>query len=241
MAHDNNRADCVAWRGNHSIFSVWKVRAAIYLRVSSLEQNPENQRADCLAFAKQRGYDIEGVYMEKLSGFKDINRPQYEIIKRKASMREIQAVIVWAVDRWVRNRDSFMDDITILTMYGVKLHSVKEAWIEAINIEGSLGKTIREFCLGIMASLGEMESQRKSERMKIAYKNRKGRWGRKQLTKPAQEKILEAFNAGKSMRSIAKEVSYYDKNNNKRFVSLGVVHKIIEKAREEKEAFVHAS
>lgn len=215
------------------------MKAAIYLRVSSLEQNPENQESECLAFAKRVGYEIEGIYREQLSGFKDIHRPKYEIIKQKASRREIQAVIVWALDRWVRNRDTQLEDITILSNMGVKLHSVKEAWIEAINIDGALGRTIRDFCLGLIGSLAEMESQRKSERMKIAFANRKGRWGRKELPDQVQDQILESWKLGKSIRQISKEVTYWDRNNNKKLVSLGAVHKIILNFRMKNPSFVH--
>lgn len=219
------------------------MKAAIYLRVSSLEQNPENQKAACLAFAKLKGYEIEGIYQEQLSGFKDINRPQYEIIKQKAFRREIQAVIVWAVDRWVRNRDTFMEDITILSMYGTRLHAVQEAWIEAINMDGALGKTIREFLLSLMASLAEMESQRKSERVKSAVRRCLGKettsykgnkWGRKQLSTQAKNKIIEAYKNGFSIRKIANMVQHSDKNNQMKNVSIGVVHKVLTKAQEEK-------
>ena len=155
------------------------MKAAIYLRTSTEDQHPENQEKDCLDFAKNRGYEVEGIYLERLSGFKQLIRPEYEKVKEKARKGEIKAVIVWALDRWVRNRDTLMDDTVILRNYGCKIHSVKEAWLEAINIEGSLGKTIQEFLLGLMGSMAEMESQRKSERVKIAHKNHKGKkWGR---------------------------------------------------------------
>jgi len=155
------------------------MKAAIYLRTSTEDQHPENQEKDCLEFAKNRGYEVEGIYLERLSGFKQLIRPEYEKVKEKARKGEIKAVIVWALDRWVRNRDTLMDDTVILRNYGCNIHSVKEAWLEAINIEGSLGKTIQEFLLGLMGSMAEMESQRKSDRVKIAHKNHKGKkWGR---------------------------------------------------------------
>ena len=47
--------------------------------------------------------------------------------------------------------------------------------------------------------------------------------------------IIELLQQGKSYRKICKEVFYWDKNNNKRFVSLGYVHKIANKINEKKQ------
>ena len=184
------------------------MKAIIYLRVSTEEQEPENQKLECLEFAKNRGYDVQEVLLEKLSGFKQIIRPQYEKVKENARKGEIQAVIVWALDRWVRNRDTLLEDVTTLRNYGCKIHSVKEAWLEAINIEGSLGRTIQEFLLGIMGSIAEMESQRKSERVKIAHKNHKGKkWGRPSVHTNKKKLVWELRDKGESIRSISKQLN----------------------------------
>lgn len=203
------------------------MKCVIYLRTSTSEQFPEKQKQECVMFAEARGYQVDGIFQEQLSGFKDIIRPQYELVKEKARKGEVQAVICWALDRWVRNRDTLLDDVTILRNYGVKLHSVKEAWLEAINIDGALGKTIQDFLLGLIGSLAEMESQRKSERTKMAYENRTGRWGRKNLSDQTRQAIIEEHKQGKSINQICAKVLYYDRNRNEKHVSRGAVHKII--------------
>ncbi|TRZ50127.1 MAG: recombinase family protein [Dehalococcoidia bacterium] len=214
------------------------MKAIIYVRTSTTEQTPENQIAACKQFALSRGYEVVDVFMEQLSGYKDIERPKYNEIKERAYVGEIQAVIVWALDRWVRNRDTLLEDVTMLRNYNVKLHSVQESWLEAVNIEGSLGKTIQEFLLGLIGSLGEMESQRKSERVKIAYikhkqENRKyKKWGRRSLPPRVVNEVLELYNNGVSMRKISKQVFYLDKNKNSKNLSLGAVHKIITQKKE---------
>lgn len=211
------------------------MKAIIYLRTSTKEQFPEKQKKQCLEFAKQRGYEVIDVLEEHLSGYKDIRRPKYEEVKSRAFKGEINAVIVWALDRWVRNRDTLLDDVSTLRNYNVKLHSVNEQWLEAINLEGSLGKTIQEFLLGLLGSIAQMESQRKSERIKMAYNNKKGRWGRKDLSLITQNKIIEAHKLGKTFREITKEVYYYDKHNHPKFVSLGFVHKTLNNVPKEKD------
>lgn len=204
------------------------VNVAIYVRVSALDQHPENQLAPCRLFCERKGFDIEGEYIERLSAFKDVERPVYDLVKGKAHSGEIQGVVVWAFDRWVRRRDTLLEDVTILSNYGCKLHAIKDSWIEAINIDGPLGRTLREFLLGLVGSLAEMESSRKSERVKLAYANRKGKkWGRRALPKRVAVDVLRLYANGKSMRWIKDNVTYYDKNKNKKTLSLGSVHKIV--------------
>ena len=182
------------------------MKAVIYLRTSTTEQHPEKQKEECQRFAESRGYEIVEVYQEQLSGYKDINRPLYEKVKAMAYKGEIQAVIVWAIDRWVRNRDTLLEDVTTLRSYGVKLHSVKEQWLEMINIEGSLGKTIQEFLLGLVGSLAQMESQRKSERVLMAFKSHKGKkWGRPSIHTNKKKIVWELRNKGLSIREISRQ------------------------------------
>lgn len=72
-----------------------------------------------------------------------------------------------------------------------------------------------------------MESQRKSERTKMAFQNRTGRWGRKKISPNVVAQVLTLHQEGKNIRTISKTVQYYDKNNNAKNLSIGVVHKII--------------
>lgn len=205
------------------------MKAAIYLRVSTKDQDPELQKKECVEFAKNKGYEIAAIFKEELSGFKkDLIRPDYEAIKEMARKGEIKAVIVWALDRWVRSRDTILEDTTVLKNYGVKIHSVKEAWLEAINIEGPLGKTIQDFLLGLIGSIAELESQRKSERVKMAYENRKGRsWGRPGIPEKTRLEVVKKYKEGQSLRQISQTVFYWDKARHMKKISIGAVHKII--------------
>ncbi len=208
--------------------------ADIYIRTSTTEQTPEKQLEECKQLATARGYNMGMVHSEQLSGYKQIDRVKYNLIKERARQGKINAVIVWALDRWVRNRDTLLEDVTALKQYGVKIHSVQEDWLEAINIEGSLGRTIQEFLLGLIGSLAEMESQRKSQRMKMAYKTHTGnKWGRPKLNKVDNE-ILKLFNEGKTMKQISEEVYYWDRNKNKKYISIGYIHKTLTKFKGKK-------
>ena len=163
---------------NYQNHEVAAKNAVIYLRTSTEEQYPENQLEDCRRFAVSRGYRVEREFVEQLSGWRrEVKRPIYEEIRAMAHTGEINAVIVWAIDRWVRQRDTLIEDLTYFPRCGVKFHSVKEEFIEVMNIEGPLGKTIREFMYGLLGSIAEMESQRLSDRTKLGLERarRKGK------------------------------------------------------------------
>jgi len=183
------------------------VKAAIYLRTSTEEQHPEKQKEECIEFALNRGYEIVKVYSEQLSAFKrEINRPEYKLIKESARKGEIKAVIVWAMDRWVRDRDTLLQDISVLKSYGCKIHSVKEAYIESMNIEGPLGRTIYDFLIGMIGTEAELESERKSSRVKMAFKSHKGKkWGRPSIHTNKKKVVWELREQGLSIREISKK------------------------------------
>lgn len=206
-------------------------KAVVYLRTSTFDQDPELQKSECLQLAATRGYEVYGVFTEQLSGYKDIQRPKYDEVKELARQGRISAVIVWGLDRWIRNRDSLLQDITLLKQYNVKLHTVKDSWVEAVNIEGPIGRTIQDFLLGLLGSIAEEESRTRSLRVKAAHANHTGHWGRKSLPQSVGDEILLKHNQGLTLRQIATTTCYYDGNRNKRRLSLGAVHKVIKKSR----------
>lgn len=210
------------------------MKCAIYLRTSTTEQNPDNQKAECLEYAKNKGYEVspDHIFVEQLSAYKNIERPKYEEVKILAKTSKIKAVIVWAIDRWVRNKSTLLYDATELRNYGCKLHSVKEPYLETINIDGPFGETINDLLLGLVGSMAQIESQRKSERVKIAFQNHKGKkWGRPKTLKEVDDWIIELFLENKSIRQIKKLIQYHDRNKKEKGVSVGYVHKCISEYR----------
>lgn len=181
------------------------MKAGIYLRVSTKEQNEEIQKEECVRFCNNHNWEIECIYQERVSAFKkDVKRPEKDKLVEKARLGEIQHIVVWAFDRWIRDRDTLLEDVTTLLNYGCKLHSVKDSWFESINIEGPLGKTIREFMLGLIGSLAQMESERKGERIWLGKQKSKKKQGRKSIERDI-ELIKKLHNQRLSTYKIAKE------------------------------------
>jgi len=207
-------------------------QAIIYLRTSTEEQDPENQLSDCQQFADRKGYDVVDTYVEHGSAWKDVEREKYQEVTRRVRKEDIDAVIVWAFDRWIRNRKQLKEDIEYLRGLGVNLHSVQENWVESINIDGPMGEAISEFVINLLGALAERESNRKSQRIKASYQNHDGPWGRPGLPDSVVDMVIEAYEEGLSYREIRDEVTYWDDNRNEQKISLGKISDIVNEYKE---------
>ena len=77
-------------------------RAALYCRVSTADQSCARQERDLAAFAARAGYDLVGVFKETGSGAK-LDRAERRKVMALAQRREIDAVLVTELSRWVRS------------------------------------------------------------------------------------------------------------------------------------------
>ncbi len=203
----------------------------IYIRTSTLDQHPENQLRDCLRMGKGK------VFSEKESAWKQSTlRSEFNAVKRLIKARKVQYFIVWDLDRIYRNRKKLVIFFKFCKIYGCKVLSYRQQWLNELNkIPEPFGDIMHSLMLEIMGWLAEEESNKKSERVKASIRKVDGvtksyrgkKWGRKQIPLPAKNKVIELYKEGISMRKISDKVQYTDKNNNMKYLSLGIVHKII--------------
>ena len=83
-------------------------RAALYMRVSTLDQHPETQLLDLRQMAAQRGLDIVHEYTDRISGTK-AKRPGLDAMMSDARRGQFDVVLVWASDRIARSVKHFLD------------------------------------------------------------------------------------------------------------------------------------
>jgi DNA invertase Pin-like site-specific DNA recombinase len=75
-------------------------RAALYLRVSTVDQNPETQALDLRQFASQRGLQVVETYTDhEVSGTKD-RRPALDKMMEDARRHRFDVVVVWRATGW---------------------------------------------------------------------------------------------------------------------------------------------
>ncbi len=218
----------------------------IYLRTSTEEQSPELQLNDCLKIIKQldmSSNDYETLEENK-SAFKDDNKREvFNSIVQRIKKRDIDILVVWDLDRLYRNRKKLISFFELCKMYDCKIYSYRQKWLDDLNsIKKPFDDIIHQLMLQIMGWLSEEESQKKSDRIKLAVRKKEGdptksfkgnKWGRKEIkNKKMISDILELHKQGLSLKTISQKVQYNDKSNNKRNPSKSLVWKIIKNKKE---------
>jgi len=201
----------------------------IHIRTSTSEQNPKNQLKDCLTLVSGNYEVVE----EKQSAWKDKERILFESIKQRIQSGEISVYICWDLDRIYRNRKKLIGFFEFCKTYNCKILSFRQKFLNEMQnlklpegFEWIAEMQIQNF-ISFLGWISEDESQKKSDRVKIAHKNSKKKWGRKPLGKNVIEEVLDLRKKGMSIREISDNVFYWDKNKNKKNVSPSAVHKVI--------------
>ena len=156
-------------------------RAAIYARVSTLDQEPENQLAELRQYVTARGWSAQEYVDHGISGAK-ATRPALDQLIADARRRKVDVLICWRLDRLGRNLKHLVILLDELQALGVSFVSLNEG-INATTPAGRLQ-------LHVLAALAEFERARIAERVQagLARARRHGtRLGRPRLTRPPVE------------------------------------------------------
>ena len=185
-------------------------RAALYMRVSTLDQHPETQLYDLRQMAAQRGYQIVHEYTDRISGAK-AKRPGLDEMMSDARHGRFDVVLVWASDRLARSVKHFLEVLDELNRINVEFVSFREQ----IDTGGPLGRAV----VVIIGAIAELERNLIIERVRAGMRRAKleGRHiGRKPLDLD-RIGILRDRDQGQSLGQLAK--SYR--------VSRATIHRVI--------------
>jgi DNA invertase Pin-like site-specific DNA recombinase len=172
-------------------------RAALYMRVSTLDQHPETQLYDLHEMARQRGYQIVEEFTDRISGAK-ARRPGLDSMMRDARRGRFDVVLVWASDRIARSVKHFLEILDELNRLNVEFISFREQ----IDTAGPLGRAI----VVIIGAVTELERNLIIERVRAGMRRAKleGRHiGRKPLDLD-RAAICRDRCRGQSLRQIAR-------------------------------------
>ena len=171
--------------------------AALYMRVSTLDQHPETQLYDLRQMAQQRGYQIVEEYTDRICGAK-AKRPGLDALMRDARRGQFDVILVWASDRIARSVKHFLEVLDELNRLNIEFISFREQ----IDTGGPLGRAV----VVIIGAIAELERNLIIERVRAGMRRAKleGRHiGRKPLTLD-REAILRESKQGRSLGQIAK-------------------------------------
>jgi DNA invertase Pin-like site-specific DNA recombinase len=198
-------------------------RAALYLRVSTLDQHPETQLHDLRLMARQRGYEITREYVDRISGTR-AKRPGLDELLHDARRGRFEVVMVWAFDRMARSVRHFLEVLDELNGLNVEFISFREN----VDTGGPLGRAL----IVIIGAISELERNLIVERVRAGMRRAKlegRRIGRRPLDID-RASVIRHREHGQSLSQIAKTfaisratVSRIIKEEAERGVSKGVV------------------
>jgi DNA invertase Pin-like site-specific DNA recombinase len=136
-------------------------RAAVYIRVTPYDPNPEPQLLELRKTAAQRGCEVVAVFTDKVSGTK-AKRPALDQLLSDARRDRFDLVMVWSCDRIGRSTRHFLEVLDELN----RLHVVFCAVREEIDTAGPQASAIALFT-GVLAGL---ERSLTSERVRAGMR-----------------------------------------------------------------------
>ena len=175
------------------------VRAALYARVSTTDQDARMQLEELRELAAQRLWNLTGVYVDHSSGAIR-ERPQLERMMADARRGRFDLVAVWKFDRFARSTTHLLAALEEFRSLNIDFISHREA----IDTSTHVGKMV----FVVVAAVAELERNLIRERVQAGI-DRAKRNG-KQLGRPKSgadpHVVQELQSVGLSQRQIARKL-----------------------------------
>lgn len=173
-------------------------RAAVYLRVSTMDQHAETQLHDLRQLAGQRGFEIAETYTDHISGTR-AKRPGLDKLMSDARRGKFDVVLVWACDRLARSVRHFLEVLDELNHLGIEFVSFREQ----LDTGGPLGRAV----VVIISVVAELERNLIVERVKAGM--RRARMEGQRIGRPARsvdiDNLVRDRDQGHSLSRLAKD------------------------------------
>lgn len=128
-------------------------QVALYLRVSTNQQDYYRQRQELVALCERNRWHIKYIFEEKESGRKD-DRPEFKRLC-ELTRDDIQVVVVWEISRLSRKAYMILKVAEDFAQKGISIYSLKENFM-TLQDDGSWNP-IAQFGLGIYATVAQSE------------------------------------------------------------------------------------
>jgi len=171
------------------------MKIAIYLRVSTQEQNTDLQRKELLEYVTARSWFIYKIYEDKATGTNS-NRPELKLLLNDAKKRKFDIVLCWKLDRFFRSLKDLINTLQELSDLGIQFASYRDN----LDLTTATGRLMTQ----IIGAFAEFEASMIKERVLAGLREAKRK--NIKLGRPKQrddKKILLLHSQGLSFRKIA--------------------------------------
>ena len=189
-------------------------RVAIYARVSTDEQTPDNQINELRAVADRMGWTVVEEFVDwGISGAKGREkRPAYDKMYKSAVRREFDLIMSWSVDRLGRSLQNLVGFLSDIHAKGIDLYLHQQG----IDTTMPAGKAMFQMC-GVFA---EFERAMIQERVKSGLARAKAQGkvlGRPRVSIETETAVRKARKDGTGIKTIAKQLG----------IGVGTVQRIV--------------
>jgi putative DNA-invertase from lambdoid prophage Rac len=178
------------------------MKAAIYARVSTDDQDCEMQLTALREYVAARGWMIAGEFVDAGYSGKNTKRPALDKLLAAARQRKLDCIVVWKLDRFGRSLSHLTTMTGELASLGVRFIAMTQ------GIDTDASNPTAKLLLNLMACFAEFERELIRERVAagIARAKAKGvHCGRKRNV-DARYKVAELKAQGLSIRAIASKL-----------------------------------
>ncbi len=175
------------------------MRAALYTRVSTQEQNTAMQLDELRAYCQRRGLEIAAEYCDQGVSGSIESRPALNKLMADARRRKFDVLIVWKLDRFGRSLKHLVTALADLEALGIALVSLRDN----LDLSTPSGRLMFQ----IIGAMAEFERSLIVERVRAgqaAAKRRGVKFGRPRVKVDAVE-IRRLRSEGQSFARIAED------------------------------------
>jgi DNA invertase Pin-like site-specific DNA recombinase len=177
-------------------------RAAIYIRVSTSDQEVGLQETELREFAERRGWEYK-IFTDRGQSGTKVSRPALDVLLQQLRKKKFDVLVVWALDRLARSLRQLLTIAEECRALKVDIVSLKQ------NIDTTLPAGRLTF--QVLGAVAEFEREMLRERVKAGMNQARrvgthiGRPPRRKLIPIEIEEIKLLRSQGKSVRHLAKE------------------------------------
>jgi DNA invertase Pin-like site-specific DNA recombinase len=144
------------------------IRATIYARVSTADQNNAIQVRELTEYIQRRGWALVGTYQDQMSGAK-ATRPGLDKLMADARQRRFDVVLVWKLDRFGRSLVHCISGIQELASLGVRFIATSQ------GLDTDESNPASKLLLHILAAVAQFERELVRERVSAEMRTAKVR------------------------------------------------------------------
>jgi DNA invertase Pin-like site-specific DNA recombinase len=193
------------------------MRAAIYTRVSTADQNAELQLREVQDYATRQGWEVVATYQDVASGAKS-SRPGLNRIVADAMAEKFDCLLVWKLDRFGRSLVDCLNNIRILEDHGIRFIALTQ------GLDTDQRNPASRFLLHVLGAAAEFErslirERTQAGRLRYQQDYRAGKVGKTVYSRSGKnlpvgrpkrifnrERVIEIRRQGASIRAIAKQL-----------------------------------